>query len=159
MFSRTHNPIGTVSRLTQNTSDGDFQTRRNAHRQYGRLSEIASVLHRALLFTEAIRKEMETFDALKQVFRGKDYSTVAGDDGKLNSPGVRRLATNAAGAQPHRWLRLTASRKIPWQFAGRSMPTVWGGPSAASQAAFDTGSESPGRDWESRPGGESVPHG
>ena len=37
--------------------------------------------HNAPTFAEAIRKGMETFHALKQVLRGKSYSTAVGDEG------------------------------------------------------------------------------
>lgn len=37
--------------------------------------------HNAPSFAEAIRKGMETFHALKQVLRGKGYSTAVGDEG------------------------------------------------------------------------------
>ncbi len=37
--------------------------------------------HNAPTFAEAIRKGMETFHALKQVLRGKGYSTAVGDEG------------------------------------------------------------------------------
>jgi len=37
--------------------------------------------HKAPSFAEAIRKGMETFHALKQVLRGKNYSTAVGDEG------------------------------------------------------------------------------
>ena len=37
--------------------------------------------HNAQSFAEAIRKGMETFHALKQVLRGKGYSTAVGDEG------------------------------------------------------------------------------
>lgn len=37
--------------------------------------------HNAASFTEAIRKGMETFHALKQVLHGKGYSTAVGDEG------------------------------------------------------------------------------
>ena len=37
--------------------------------------------HNAPSFAEAIRKGMETFHALKQVLRGKSYSTAVGDEG------------------------------------------------------------------------------
>ncbi len=37
--------------------------------------------HNATSFAEAIRKGMETFHALKQVLRGKGYSTAVGDEG------------------------------------------------------------------------------
>ena len=37
--------------------------------------------HNAPSFAEAIRMGMETFHTLKQVLRGKGYSTAVGDEG------------------------------------------------------------------------------
>lgn len=64
--------------------------------------------HNAPSFAEAIRKGMETFHALKQVLRGKGYSTAVGDEGgfapdlKSNDEAVELIleAIVKAGYQP-----------------------------------------------------------
>ena len=64
--------------------------------------------HKAPSFAEAIRKGMETFHALKQVLRGKGYSTAVGDEGgfapdlKSNDEAVELIleAIVKAGYQP-----------------------------------------------------------
>jgi enolase len=64
--------------------------------------------HHAPSFTEAIRKGMETFHALKQVLRAKSYSTAVGDEGgfapdlKSNEEAVELIleAITKAGYKP-----------------------------------------------------------
>jgi len=64
--------------------------------------------HNAPTFAEAIRKGMETFHALKQVLRSKDYSTAVGDEGgfapdlKSNDEAVELIleAIQKAGYKP-----------------------------------------------------------